>query len=71
MYNTKKTTKKFRTDNLEDMQEYDEILNDPLCSIISERKEKVNETTFNEEGRPDFSRDEIILVVTWEEKFLP
>lgn len=72
MYLTKKETKKFNTEVAEDLREYDEILNDPLCTIISEHKEKLNETDYDEEtGKPIRSVDKIVLVVTWEEKYLP
>lgn len=71
MYNTRRETRKFNTDRAEDLREYDKILNNPLCTIINERKEKLNLTTFSEEGRPESSEDNVVLVVTWEEKFLP
>lgn len=70
MYNTKSETRKFHTDSPEDMKDYDDILNDPLCSIIAERKEKLNTTEFDERGKPSSSSDEVILVVTWETKSL-
>lgn len=72
MYFTRTRTEKFHTDNSEDMEEYDKILNDPLCTVMAERKEKLNETEFDENtGKPSRSVDEIVLVVTWEEKYLP
>ena len=71
MYNTIKTTRKFDTETSEDLREYDEILNDPLCKIISERKEKLrDETRDPESGNITSVNERVILVVTWEEKKL-
>lgn len=72
MHNVRTHTQKFHTDEKADMEEYDKILNDPLCAIMAERKEKLNETQFDENtGKPSSSVDEVVLVVTWEEKYLP
>ena len=41
MYNTVRETRKFDSDIATDMVAYDDILNNPLNSIIAERKEKL------------------------------
>jgi len=71
MYRTVRKTQKFNTDNSRDLAEYDQILNNPLCTVISERREKLSQMEYNEETGKPVSRDEhVILVVTWEEKTL-
>lgn len=69
MYNIVRRTQKFDTDNQTDMSEYDEILNNPLCSIIVERKEKLRDEQYDE-GKLISSSETILLVVTWDEKEL-
>lgn len=69
MYNIRRHTQKFDTDSPTDMTEYDNILNDPLCSIIVERKEKLREEHYDE-GKLMSSSETILLVVTWDEKEL-
>lgn len=71
MYNTRRHTRKFDTDTAEDMKEYEDVLNDPLCSILAEVREKLNTTTYGDDGKPIHSEDRLIMVVTWEEKYLP
>lgn len=70
MYDTRRETKKFNTDASEDIAEYDAILNNPLCSILNERKEKLREEVFDGEGNLVRANEHIVLVVTWEEKTL-
>jgi len=70
LYNTERQTKKFDTDNLEDLKEYDAILNNPLCSIISERPEKLTTKHFDDEGNLSSQDDRLIKLVTWEVKVL-
>lgn len=71
MYNTVKETRKFDTDDREDMVDYDEILNNPLCTLVTERKEKLrDETRDPETGNIIRLIETLILVVTWETKVL-
>jgi hypothetical protein len=70
MYTLETHTKKFNTDLPEDMAEYDEILNDPLCSIISEKREKLVEKNFDDEGKLSNITERLIMVVTWTRKML-
>ena len=70
MYNTERHTQKFNTDETEEMEQYDEILNNPLCTVIAERKEKLSKKEFNGEGQMSSIDEHVILVVTWDEKVL-
>jgi hypothetical protein len=51
------------------MADYDGILNNPLCSIIVERKEKLRDEQYDE-GKLMSSSETVYLVVTWDEKEL-
>jgi len=51
------------------MEEYDEVLNDPLCTIIDEETIKESEREYQDEGQM-IQTDEIVKLVTWEEKQL-
>lgn len=70
MYNLKRHCKKFNTDDEKDMEAYSEILNNPLCSVISEKNEKLTTKHFDDEGKPTYQEDKLIKVVSWEEKVL-
>lgn len=70
MYTLETRTQKFDTDNADEMAEYDSILNDPLCGIISERKEKLVDKQFDDEGKLSNITERIIVVVTWTRKVL-
>ena len=69
MYNTVRETRKFDSDIATDMVAYDAILNNPLNSIIAERKEKLTSKTFDSEGGGT-EDSTVVLVVTWERKEL-
>lgn len=69
MYNTHKHTRKFDSDIPEEMLAYDAVLNNPLNTILSERKEKLTTKTFDAEGGGT-EDSTVVLVVTWEEKVL-
>jgi hypothetical protein len=71
MYSVSRSFKKFNIDNSEDVSEYEEILNDPLCTIITERIEKVREETYDgDTGMRTSSKEELWKLVTWDEKIL-
>jgi len=71
LYYVKRRFKKFDTDNHKDIEEYEELLNDPFCTIITERIEKVREETYSEDtGRICKSQETIWKMVTWDEKIL-
>lgn len=68
MYNTERHTRKFDIDDQEDMTEYDDIMNDPLCTILIREKIKETETTY--EGESQTKTDSWFYLVTWEERRL-
>lgn len=70
MYNIKRHCRKFDTDDEKAMEEYSGILNNPLCSVIAEKYEKLTKKHFDDEGKPTYQEDFLIKVVTWEEKVL-
>jgi hypothetical protein len=70
MYTTTKRTRSFDLDRESDLAAYDEVLNNKLCKIITERQIKKTLREYGEEGHIISSEDRIILVVTWEEKEL-
>lgn len=70
MYNVRRKTEKFDTDVSAELQRYNDIINDPLCSVISEKKEKLREEHYDDEGKLMSFSEKIILVVTWDEKVL-
>ena len=69
MYNTIIRTKKFDTDDKEQMEHYDLILSNPLCSVINSWREKITDSEFDE-GKLIRTITKLVLVVTWEEKSL-
>lgn len=69
LYNIKRHIRKFDTDESEEMSDYEDILNNPLCSIISSYKEKLTTKTSNHDGSTD-EDSTVVLVVTWEERVL-
>jgi hypothetical protein len=69
MYNIERHTRKFNTDDNADLSEYERILNDPLCTVIVERKEKITEKQGTSDGMMN-QQEYVIMVVTWDEKVL-
>ena len=70
MYSNQCQTKKFDTEDVSDLVEYDAILNNPCCVIIKEYKEKLRQEFYDDEGTLATANERIILVVTWTEKTL-
>lgn len=70
MYTVKHQTKQFDLNRSSDLRDYDAILNDPLCSISREVKEKLVSKEMDEEGNVTSSQERLILVVTWQRKTL-
>jgi hypothetical protein len=71
VFNTKTQTKKFDTDKQEDLDEYDEILNNPLCTVTQSWKEKLTDKEFDPEtGKMCSMNERLILVISWEEQVL-
>jgi len=70
MYDTDTYTKQFDMNEKDDKEHYSSIINNPLCHIIKEIKEKLVEKLMNDEGEPSYIKERIVLVVTWQEKKL-
>jgi len=68
MYKAVKHTRSLDLGSESDVAEYDGILNNPLCKIITERQVKKKICEFGEEGQLVGSEDRFILTVTYEEK---
>lgn len=69
MYKTVCRTKKFEMDSAQDMREYEGIMNNPLCTIVESKIEKLTEREFGEEGQT-MSNDRLLRIITWKEKEL-
>lgn len=69
MYNTVVHSNKFDLDSAEQRREYDAILNNPLCTVVESRIEKLTEREFGEEGQT-MSNDRLIRIITWKQKEL-
>lgn len=69
MYKVVRKTKKFFTDKEKDMEEYDRILTDPLCSVINSWREKQINSVY-EEGRLVSTTTDLVMVLSWEERQL-
>lgn len=70
MYTTVRKADKFDTDRQSDLDQYNKIINNPLCVIIKCEKEKLTEQHMDENGKPISRSDRIVLFVEWEEKVL-
>lgn len=70
MYSVKRKTARFNTEKKEDLARYDEILNNPLCAILSKEKEKIRDEQRDDEGNVIFVHEKFVWVVTWEERVL-
>lgn len=69
MYRSKTFTRRFDQDNKNDLDDYADIVNNPLAMIISENMEKLSERQF-EEGRLVDLHERMVKVVTWQERSL-
>lgn len=70
MYRSEVHTERFDTDSASDLAEYDRILNNSLCVIISEMTEKVSDREMGAEGNIVGIHDRLVKVVTYKEKSL-
>ena len=70
MVKIKRRFRKFRIDQNDDLEDYNSILNDPLCNItgVVTEKEKVQE--YNDRGNLIRQQDIIYFLVHWEERIL-
>ena len=70
MIKTRRHFGKFQTDDVNRMLEYEEMLNDPLCTITDKVIEKEKRTEYNDRGNMILQQDSIYFLVHWEEKIL-
>lgn len=62
--------KKFQTTDARDMDEYEEVLNNPLCTITDKVLEKEKRQEYNDNGNLIQQQEIIYFLVHWEEKLL-
>lgn len=71
MYQTRKYVRRFDLNDDDDLEEYEAILNDPLCTVVRDIKEKLVDKLFDEEsGKMTSITERLMLVVTWQKKEL-
>lgn len=70
MNDTRKHAARFDMESQADRDRYEEILNNPLFTIIEEHKIKLREMEYNERGQPSRSHETLVRYITYEEKVL-
>jgi len=70
MIKVRRRFKKFDTDISTDMKQYNDILNDPLCTIVDKVVEKEKVQEYNDRGNLIRQKDIIYFLIHWEEKIL-
>ena len=71
MYEIKRRAKTFDTEDSEATREYEAILNDPLCTVISNTINITKDIISDPEtGRPIQTTEHIKRTVEWDEKVL-
>lgn len=71
MYNKVTKTMSFDVTDNEKLEIYEGVLNDPLCTIISDTTDIIEDKTFDPDtGRPTNSTETIMRSVQWTEKVL-
>jgi len=71
MYNKRTKTMSFDVTDVDKLAVYEDVLNDPLCTIISDETDVIEDKTFDpESGRPTSSTETIMRSVKWTEKVL-
>lgn len=68
MYKTTKYTRQFCMSDSKDRDEYDEIVNNPLCTVLEKSKEKLREE--EQIGESRVVKETLVFLVTWQEKKL-
>lgn len=69
MYETKSHTARFNTETQDDLEQYDSILENPLCTVTDKWREKIQHSDYDD-GKLASVRTELWLVVSWTEKHL-
>lgn len=70
MHQTIRKTVRIDTDEADQLEAYDAIINDPLCTVTEKMQEKLTGSEYNEEGKLARKWDRIIWFVTYERKKL-
>jgi hypothetical protein len=70
MYETKRRSMSFDVMDKDEVKKYEEILNDPLCTITSNNVNNTSRTIFSDEGKPLEKIDILIRTIEWDEKHL-
>ena len=68
MYRSTVKTERFDMDNETHLRNYDAILNNPLCILISEKDEKISDREMGAEGNIVAIHDRMVKVITFKEK---
>ena len=69
MYTTTKKINKFDTDDKKAMKEYEKLINNPLCLVLDNMREKIVSSEYNN-GKLVRTETKIVFVVTYEEREL-
>lgn len=70
MFNVVNKTITIDLNNKQDLLEYDNILNDPSCTIVKEVKEKLTEKELGDEGRITSFKEYLLLIVTYQRRII-
>lgn len=70
MIKTRRRFKRFRVDDNLDVQEYEDILNDSLCTITSREVQIEKNKIFDDEGKLSQMTETTTYLVHWEEQIL-
>lgn len=68
MINIRRHFKKFQTDDLDQMREYEGIINNPLCTVVEKVLEKEKDQEYNDRGNLIRQREIVYFLVHWEER---
>jgi hypothetical protein len=67
MYSTVKKVEKFDTDKKDDLRRYEQLLNNPLCLVLDNMREKIITSEYNN-GKLARTDTRIVFIVTYEKK---
>lgn len=70
MIKIKRRFKRFRLDDPQEVLEYEEVLNDSLCTVTNRELQIEKTKTFNDEGKLENMQETSTYLVHWEEQVL-
>ena len=70
MIKIKRRFKRFRLDNEKDVAEYEDVLNDSLCTVTNRETQIEKVKTFSDEGKLAEVTEMSTYLVHWEERVL-